>query len=449
MPRCVAACTPPTTRCGKSCVDLRSDILHCGGCGSECPRPPNASATCEDGVCGYRCVAPYADCNGSASDGCEESLRTLAHCGACGASCAFPHAVASCATGDCELTACVEGFGDCDGSPGNGCESDLGTLEHCGACGRACAPAHATGACSGGTCAIAACDPGFADCDGLVENGCEADLGSPGTCGACDRRCAVGERCETGTCLRPTAVVEVGAGKDFSCAMLADGRVFCWGNNASGQLGNGMMMNSSRAVAVVGIDDAIDLAVGGSHACVVRRGGQVFCWGENGRGQLGDGTNTDRSSPVRAGTIADAVGVSAGEDFTCAVRRTGQVECWGSNDQGQLGDGTTVSRGTAMLVSSLPAVIGVSAGTDHVCAWTVSGALYCWGSNGQGRLGDGTTIQQRTPIEITGAGGVRHVAAGWPTRVRRVRAAARRAGARTAWVRSAMARRRTDRLRPR
>jgi hypothetical protein len=116
-----------------------------------CPSRPNASEVCVAGACNFVCGAGFADCDLSASNGCEAALAsTVAHCGACGNRCVAPNGTPSCAGGRCGLAACNTGFADCDANPTNGCEIDLrSNPSHCGACGRVCAGG---GTCTNGTC---------------------------------------------------------------------------------------------------------------------------------------------------------------------------------------------------------------------------------------------------------------------------------------------------------
>jgi hypothetical protein len=73
-------------------------------------------------------------------------------------------------------------------------------VDHCGACDLACPmPPHAMRTCEAGLCGFV-CDAGWEDCNGLAEDGCEADLTSPTTCGSCTNMCAVGEACVDGVC---------------------------------------------------------------------------------------------------------------------------------------------------------------------------------------------------------------------------------------------------------
>lgn len=185
--RCVGACMGPRactsgqTCCMFACVDTQTSTENCGDCFRRCA-PPNAVAACSAGVCGVaRCVAPYGDCDGNATNGCEANTSdNVAHCGGCGMACATrPNTVTTCEMGACRY-ACASGFADCDGSTTNGCEANLATTTHCGACGMACplpSGPRAVARCSasGGVSACGlVCESGFVDCDRNVANGCEA-----------------------------------------------------------------------------------------------------------------------------------------------------------------------------------------------------------------------------------------------------------------------------------
>ncbi|MEZ4409306.1 MAG: hypothetical protein R3A52_22975 [Polyangiales bacterium] len=136
----VPSCPTGQSRCGAACVDLRSDPMRCGACDTVCPEPANASATCVMGACGISCATGFGDCDGDASNGCEAPLASsVNHCGTCGRACPTgPHATSSCAASACAVT-CDTGFADCDMDPATGCEADLATTSSCGACGTVCA----------------------------------------------------------------------------------------------------------------------------------------------------------------------------------------------------------------------------------------------------------------------------------------------------------------------
>lgn len=90
----------------------------------------------------------------------------------------------------------------------------------------------------------------------------------------------------------------VSAGGTHTCATLAGG-VVCWGLNNEGQLGDGTRTDRTTPVSVIGMDMAVtSVSAGLRHTCALTVAGGVKCWGENGSGQLGDGTTTSRTTPV-------------------------------------------------------------------------------------------------------------------------------------------------------
>jgi len=193
----LGACRMGFADCDRSAAngceaDLQTGASSCGRCGNACSFA-NATATCAAGTCALdACRAGFADCDMSAANGCEVTLATsAAHCGACGRRCAFPNAAASCAAGACAMGACNAGFADCDMNPGNGCEVALATnAAHCGRCGNACNFAGGSASCAAGVCLLTTCAAGRGDCDGDRTNGCETDLNTaPASCGVCGNAC--------------------------------------------------------------------------------------------------------------------------------------------------------------------------------------------------------------------------------------------------------------------
>lgn len=189
-------------------INTNTDINNCGICGKVCP-PLGATATCTAGICGTSttvCTAPFKDCNGLSTDGCEiNSSNDVNNCGGCGTKCTFANAAASCVSSTCTLGACTAGFGNCDGSAANGCEVNLKTdVNNCNTCGTKCTFANASATCNNGTCAMGACNAGYADCDGLASNGCEVNLKADiNNCNACGTKCSTTNgtaTCNNGTC---------------------------------------------------------------------------------------------------------------------------------------------------------------------------------------------------------------------------------------------------------
>lgn len=203
---CDSGCPASTLRCGALCVDIASDVMHCGGCDRRCAFA-NASALCTGGRCVMGpCAQGFFDCDGLSSNGCEVDGRSsLVHCGRCDARCAPSNASPVCVGGQCGYAACASGFGDCDRNASNGCEAPLSSsVQHCGACGNACRPLNADPACVGGVCGYSACATGFGDCDGVRSNGCETSLVvSLSHCGRCGAPCSLPRalaECSAGTC---------------------------------------------------------------------------------------------------------------------------------------------------------------------------------------------------------------------------------------------------------
>jgi alpha-tubulin suppressor-like RCC1 family protein len=198
-----------------------------------------------------------------------------------------------------------------------------------------------------------------------------------------------------------TVPVDVTAGGDFSCALLSDSSVKCWGRNNLNQIGLGSGAPAVATPATVGVNDpALAVASGETHTCALRRGRDIVCWGGGSRGQLGYGGQSD-GGPVVVSGISDGVSVTAGEFHSCATRASGTVlSCWGDNTFGQLGDGDQLNIAPSPVNVTVPGVVEqVSAGTRHTCAIVASGTtgIFCWGANQDGAFGDGTNVGSTAP----------------------------------------------------
>jgi MYXO-CTERM domain-containing protein len=139
------------------------------------------------------CPPGLGDCNDDPADGCEtDTSQDVLNCGWCGRSCARPNAQFACQASQCVFLDCDPGFADCDALLANGCESDpLVDPAHCGGCGNACpAMPNALPGCAAGQCAIVECLPGWGDCNGIMDDGCERDLtADTANCGLCALDC--------------------------------------------------------------------------------------------------------------------------------------------------------------------------------------------------------------------------------------------------------------------
>ena len=209
---------------------------------------------------------------------------------------------------------------------------------------------------------------------------------------------------------KPVSLVSGGMaiGANHTC-VLSDGKVYCWGKNDRGQLGDGDPLNSAAHLSmrefprpVIKDDGSIlegveKIASSKNHTCAVRAG-RAYCWGANEHLQLGAGVD-DRpvAREVRGPSNSDLFGVqeiSTGADHTCAIVNGG-IWCWGGNSHGQIGVGAT-SGNTAIPVpitvpypSANTPVSGaskVAAGDSFTCA-VFDGHVRCWGKNDQGQCG--------------------------------------------------------------
>lgn len=207
--------------------------------------------------------------------------------------------------------------------------------------------------------------------------------------------------------LNGQAVVEVSAGGQFTCARLANGEVYCWGLNSSGELGIGD--SSTRFVPAGPVTlDALpaQIAAGSSHACARLVNNSVQCWGDNSSGQLGDsdgGNDSATPSNVNLGSPTAVTDLASGGMFSCVIV-DGQIKCWGENGSGQLGnnDGTNTDLDVASAALDIDGEtpVKLALGGEHGCVLTASGKVYCWGESDAGQTGQNDVVDDITPALV-------------------------------------------------
>ena len=210
-------------------------------------------------------------------------------------------------------------------------------------------------------------------------------------------------------------VVQVSAGESHTMAIRTDGSLYAWGMNNAGQLGiyTDTWMWDANSTPVRVMENVAQVSAGRQHTMAIKTDGGLYSWGNNWTGQLGDGSVTDetgpsgRYTPVRIMDNVAQVSAARG-DFSVAITTEGYLYAWGVNTLGQVGDGTTKPweypftepPGRLSPVKIMSDVAYVSAGGNHTLAIRTDGSLWGWGDNGVGQLGDGTRNDRLSPVLI-------------------------------------------------
>jgi alpha-tubulin suppressor-like RCC1 family protein len=229
--------------------------------------------------------------------------------------------------------------------------------------------------------------------------------------GAAEPASASGRRALGASLLLPAA----------SAGLTGTAGAVAWGQNDSGQLGDGLESQSEVPVPVSGLSGVTAVAAGGYHSLALSGGGAVTAWGDGGVGQLGVGSPTEKCSnqfpcskvPIPVSTLSGVTALAGGALHSLALLGNGAVVAWGANYEGQLGNGTMAESNTPESVPGLSGVTAIAAGGEHSMALLGNGAVLAWGENRNGELGNGSTITSATPVEVSGLHEVTAIAAGY------------------------------------
>jgi alpha-tubulin suppressor-like RCC1 family protein len=193
---------------------------------------------------------------------------------------------------------------------------------------------------------------------------------------------------------------KISAGDYHTLAIDIDGKLWAWGSNYTGELGDGSLELRSTPVFING-SSWLDISAGLSHSIGLKTNGTIWSWGRNGSGQLGDNSTTDTSSPIQIGSRSDWTGIAAGANHSTAINSDGTLWSWGSDEYGQLGNGgTNTSLINPTQVDNETNWQKVFAGEFNTFAIKQDGTLWGCGRNDVGQVGDGTKINKNMFVQI-------------------------------------------------
>ena len=217
-------------------------------------------------------------------------------------------------------------------------------------------------------------------------------------------------------------IIKLSSGFAHYSALTSEGRLLMWGQNWNGRLGDGTTEDRSMPTDITRLfelrsdESLVEVSLGLNHSSALTSKGRLFTWGFNGTGQLGNGTfsgmNDSQSTPL---DITGEFPLTAGETivnvalggFSAALTSSGRVFTWGTNSSGSMGDGTFETRNRPVDITTYfqldqeHKIVDIALGNLHASALTSDGQLFSWGNNRDGQVGDGTREHQNRPVNIT------------------------------------------------
>ena len=181
-----------------------------------------------------------------------------------------------------------------------------------------------------------------------------------------------------------------------------NGKVWSWGYNVFGQLGNNTATDKWTPVSILGANKTFCQISGGYYALALDKNGKLWAWGQNSSGQLGDNSAVSKSTPVAVcGNNKTFCKISGKYQTSFGIDKNGKAWGWGHNGYGQLGDNSAVSISTPVAVYGSKTFCSIIS-TSHSIAIDKNDKAWSWGYNNVGQLGDNTIISKRTPVAICG-----------------------------------------------
>jgi alpha-tubulin suppressor-like RCC1 family protein len=204
----------------------------------------------------------------------------------------------------------------------------------------------------------------------------------------------------------PADVIAIAAGANHSLAVRQGGTVFSWGSNSAGQLGNATNLPSRNTPTFIpSLADIVAVAAGEEFSLALKSDGKVFSWGSDAQGQLGNGgNNTNMEVPVLVPGATSIIAIAAGRSHALALKSDGTLLAWGLDANGELGDNAAeANQGSPVPVANASQIVAISAGGFHSMALKSDRTALVWGSHLSGQLGTGTNGNQTqtTPVATT------------------------------------------------
>ena len=197
---------------------------------------------------------------------------------------------------------------------------------------------------------------------------------------------------------------KIAAGEGHSIAIDNMDRIWSWGNNPAGEIGDGTSLNKNTPVSILGDTKTFCKIYAGNHGIAIDKNGRVWGWGANSFGQIGNNSITVRRTPVSVlGSTKTFCQISVNRNHSAAIDKNGRVWAWGDNSYGTLGDNSITRRCTPVAVLGVTKTFcKIGSGGLHTVAIDKNGQAWGWGDNSYGTLGDNTVTSKRTPVLVLG-----------------------------------------------
>jgi alpha-tubulin suppressor-like RCC1 family protein len=194
----------------------------------------------------------------------------------------------------------------------------------------------------------------------------------------------------------------VSSGNAHTIAMKTNGTIWGWGRNAEGEAGTGIDPDNVVSPTQIGTaTNWVTVSCGYDHTLAVTADGKLWAWGANYAGEIGDGTTTNvTAGPEQIGTATNWKSVAGGYTHSLAITTDGHLWAWGENNLGELGDGTTTDELAPEQIAPLTNWLYVQATEEGSLGLTSDNTAWTWGRNVEGEVGDGTIINRPSPTNL-------------------------------------------------